>query len=401
MKNCFFLISILLLWGCTNVDQPKTNSDINEDFLQERLDQLSSKMESIVQAFPIDSTRIPRSLNPDGSLKFSTSYDWTSGFYAGTLWKLYRYSGTESLGKAAERWTAFQEKEKWDTHTHDLGFKLYSSFGESYKTAPSDHSKQVIIQASRTLIKRFIPTVGAIRSWDFNKDIWQFPVIIDNMMNLEMLFEATKLSGDSIFYDIAYDHASTTLEHHFRDDNSSYHVIDYDTLSGAVRNRHTHQGASNESAWSRGQAWGLYGYTMVYRVTKDSRFLDQAKSIAKFFFMHPNLPTDHIPYWDFNAPNIPDEPRDASAAAIAASALMELSLYDSTNKNKYLQWADDILATLNSADYQADEPPFLLAHSVGSVPGDSEVDVPLIYADYYFVEAMLRRLAIEQNRLEI
>jgi len=188
------------------------------------------------------------------------------------------------------------------------------------------------------------------------------------------------------------------LENHFRPDNSSYHVIDYDTLTGAVRSRHAHQGAAHESAWSRGQAWGLYGFTMAYGATKDPRFPEQAKAIAAFFFHHPHLPKDKSPYWDFDAPNIPDEPRDASAAAVMASGLLALYQYDMANQSQYLTWADGILHALASKPYQANTPPFLLQHSVGSVPGAFEVDVPIIYADYYYVEALLRRLEIEKVR---
>ncbi|MEO0338584.1 MAG: glucuronyl hydrolase, partial [Bacteroidota bacterium] len=257
--------------------------------------------------------------------------------------------------------------------------------------------KQIIVEASNTLIKRYNEEVGAIRSWDFNKEVWQFPVIIDNMMNLEMLFAATQYTGDSVYYDIAYQHAMTTIDNHFREDHSTYHVIDYDTLSGKVRNRHTHQGAAHESAWARGQAWGLYGYTMAYGITKEPKFLETAKNIAQLFFEHPNMPDDKVPYWDFDAPNIPNEPRDASAAAIAASAMLELLEYDPAQKEQYLEWVDTILQTLGDEDYQSDTTPYILEHSVGSVPGDSEVDVPLTYADYYYVEALLRRLAIEKT----
>ena len=187
------------------------------------------------------------------------------------------------------------------------------------------------------------------------------------------------------------------MKNHFRPDNSSYHVIDYDPSTGEIRNRHTHQGAAHESAWSRGQAWGLYGFAMSYRYTKDVRFLEQAKAIAQYFFNHPNLPEDKIPYWDFDAPNIPNELRDVSAAAVAASGLLELYHLDEANKDQYLAWADAILESLEKEEYQANEPPFLLQHSVGSIPGDFEVDVPIIYADYYYVEALFRRLDIAKS----
>jgi len=214
------------------------------------------------------------------------------------------------------------------------------------------------------------------------------------MMNLEMLFEATKLSGDSTFYHIADQHAETTLNNHFREDNSSYHVVDFSKETGKVVKKNTHQGFNHESAWSRGQAWGLYGYTVSYRYTGDQRYLDQAKKIAKYIFNHPNLPQDLIPYWDYDAPNIPNEPRDVSAAAITASGLYELAKYDTENTKKYNDWADKILSSLSTAKYKFDTPPFFLQHSVGSIPGKFEIDTPIIYADYFYVEALLR-----QNKL--
>ena len=398
MKKLLLFSLLIMLLGCNSDDA--NMPEMTEEKLTARLAELAERAEADLAKVPIDSTRIPRALYQDGSLKYSTSRDWTSGFYAGTLWQLYRFSKKETLYEAAKQWTAFQEKEKYDTHTHDLGFKIYCSFGEGYAAEQQNAYKNIIVKASETLIKRYNPTVGAIRSWDWNEEVWQFPVIVDNMMNLEMLFAATELTGDSTFYNVAYQHAMTTLEHHFRPDYSSYHVIDYDTLTGAVRNRHTHQGVANESAWARGQAWGLYGFTVAYRETKDTLFLNQAKAIADFFFHHPNLPADKIPYWDFDAENIPNELRDASAATVAASALLESSQYDEEHQAKYIRWADEILTTLATSEYQASVSPFLLQHSVGSIPGDFEVDVPIVYADYYYVEALLRRLAIEQNRVK-
>jgi len=210
-------------------------------------------------------------------------------------------------------------------------------------------------------------------------------------MNLDMLFEATSLTRDSTYHKIAYEHATTTLDNHFRSDHSSYHVVVFDTLSGNVIKKVTHQGYSSESAWARGQAWGLYGFTMAYRWTKDEAFLKKAKSIADYFINHPNMPDDNIPYWDFDASNIPNEPRDVSAATVAASALLELSTYDIDNNSNYITWVDDVLATLNTEKYKTNISPFLLDHSTGSIPGEFEIDVPIVYADYYYVEALIRR----------
>jgi len=276
---------------------------------------------------------------------------------------------------------------------------MFCSFGNGFRLTHDENFKETLLQSARTLITRFNPKIGCTRSWDHHRDVWQFPVIIDNMMNLELLFWATKVSGDSTFYQIGVTHAHTTLKNHFRKDNSSWHVVNYDTTTGKVINKQTHQGYSHDSAWARGQAWGLYGYTMCYRETKDKRFLIQAQKIADFILNHKNLPEDMIPYWDFDAPNIPDEERDASAGAIICSALYELSTHSGDNGSKYKQAADKILRSLSSAKYRAlvgENGNFLLKHSVGSKPGNSEIDVPLIYADYNFLEANLRKLRIEK-----
>lgn len=388
MKNILLLALLIGLLGCDS-SAPDKNELTTED-LTDQLNTLTETAINNISSYPLDSTKIPRSLNENGGIRGSGSRDWTSGFYAGTLWSLYRFSGKEPLKAAAMDWTAYQEKEKLDTHTHDLGFKIYCSFGEGFEITQSPDYKDVIVKASETLIKRYNPTVGAIRSWDWNRDVWQFPVIIDNMMNLELLFELTKLTGDSTYYNVAISHANTTIKNHFREDNSSYHVVDYDDEDGKIRKKMTAQGFADESAWARGQSWGLYGYTVAYRYTKDPAYLKQAEKIAEFILEHPNLPEDLIPYWDFNAPNIPEEPRDASAAAITASALIELDQY--TEKD-YLGLAKKILKSLSSSDYLLShqvENNFLLAHSTGNKPGNMEIDVPLVYADYYFMEALLR-----------
>lgn len=386
----FAWILLLSLLSCTQ-QKPLSHAADNA-FFEEQLQVMTDKAVDYLGEIPIDSTAIPRSLEKDGSLIATGSRSWTSGFYPGQLWQLYEHSQKAELKEAASQWTAFIEKEKYDTHTHDLGFKVYCSFGHGYRLTQSEAYKEVILQTSKTLIERFDEKIGCIRSWDFNADVWQFPVIIDNMMNLEMLFEATRLSGDSTYYHIAHQHALMTLKNHIREDYSTYHVIDYDTLSGEVRLRQTHQGFSDSSSWSRGQAWNLYGFSMAYRETGDKRFLAQAKGVAQYFYTHERMPEDLIPYWDFDAPNIPNEPRDASAAAIATCGLLMLCEWATdAEKKQYLDWADKSLHVLCSDAYQATTAPYLLTHSVGSVPGSSEIDVPLVYADYYFIEALMKR----------
>ena len=341
----------------------------------------------------------PRNSEPDGTLNLVPSKDWTSGFFPGELWFLYEYTQNNFWKKKAQQHTDILEKEKMNGSTHDMGFKVYCSFGNGYRLTQDEHYKEVLLQSARTLATRFKPAAGIIRSWDHSTAKWVCPVIIDNMMNLELLFWATKESKDSTFYRIAVDHAKTTMKHHFRPDFSSYHVIDYDTITGQVLKKNTHQGFADESAWSRGQAWALYGYTMCYRETRFPEFLEQAQNIEKYLFTHPNMPEDLIPYWDFDAPGIPDEPRDVSAATVIASALYELSLYDPEKGERYRSNADKIIENLTK-HYRATlkkDNGFLLLHSTGTKPTNTEVDVPIVYADYYFIEALMRKNKLEKT----
>ncbi len=350
----------------------------------------SDKYRQLMSEIPVN--RLPNSVNKEGELTTTGSGSWVSGFYPGTLWYLYKFTSDEAFKTEAISRTALIEKEKWNKGTHDLGFMIFCSFGNGYKFTGEKNYKDIIITASNSLISRYNKNTGLIRSWDHNKDKWQYPVIIDNMMNLEMLFWASQVTNDPTYSDIALTHARNTMKNHFRDDYSSWHVINYDTITGEVISRDTHQGYSDESAWSRGQAWGLYGYTMCYRMTGDNAFLDQAKSIADFILTHENLPDDMVPYWDFNAPNIPNEKRDASSASIMASALIELSSFvNNPESTKYFNAAEKMLASLSSPKYLANSEQngiFLIKHNVGSIPHNGQVDVPLNYADYYYVEAL-------------
>jgi len=327
----------------------------------------------------------------DGQLRLVSSKDWTSGFFPGVCWFLYENTGLETWKSTAEKFTAQLEQEKTNAITHDMGFKIYCSYGTGYRLTDNPHYKAVILQSAATLATRFNPVAGVIKSWD-NRQRWKYPVIIDNMMNLELLFAATRLSGDSTFYHIAASHATNTMKNHYRADYSSYHVVDYDSLaSNNILQKTTHQGYSDASAWSRGQAWGLYGFTMCYRETKRRDFLEQAERIAAYLLEHPHLPKDMVPYYDFDAPGIPNEPRDASAAAVMASALYELSGY-SIHQKKYIAAAHKIMESLarNYRSRIGENAGFILLHSTGSAPGKTEVDVPLSYADYYYLEALLK-----------
>lgn len=339
----------------------------------------------------------PRTVEKDGSLRIVAPRDWCSGFFPGSLWQMYVYNHDNDWRQQAVSYTWPIEEMKRYKGTHDLGFIIYNSFGQAYRLTGEQSYKDVTLQSAKSLISRYREKVGAIRSWDHNKDKWDYPVIIDNMLNLELLFWATQETGDSIYHKIAVNHANTTLKNHFREDNSSYHVVSYDTITGEVAKKATHQGIHDESIWSRGQAWGLYGYTMCYRFTKNPAYLEQAEKIAKFFFNLPNLPADLVPYWDMKDPAIPQSPRDASAAAVFASGLYELSTYASgAMSDTYKKWADTIVENFE-AHYQAapgTEKGFLLLHSTGNYPKNDEIDAPISYADYYYLEALLRRIGI-------
>lgn len=353
---------------------------------------------------------VPRTINPDGSLAMVWPDDWCSGFFAGTLWQMYDYTHDPYWRQQAVSYTWPIEDCKYNSGTHDLGFMIGDSFGKAWELTGEKSYLDVMLTAANTLITRFNPTVGCIRSWDGNN--WKFPVIIDNMMNLEMLFKTTQLTGDSLYWNIAVRHADTTMKHHFRPDYSSYHVVDYAPEDGSVHERVTAQGYGDESVWSRGQAWGLYGYTMCYRFTKDPKYLDQACHIADFLLSLPNTPDDGIFYWDMRNPEVDgltpettssDVPRDASSAAILASGLYELADYvPSDQARRYLAHADRLLESLHSG-YEAPigtNYGFLLLHSTGHHPAGSEIDVPLNYADYYYLEALARKAKADSKKTE-
>jgi unsaturated chondroitin disaccharide hydrolase len=339
----------------------------------------------------------PRSFK-DGQMVYSDIKWWCSGFYPGVLWYLYEYTGRESLRNEAHKRTMRLEPIKNVTNDHDLGFMLYCSFGNGLRLTGRKEYEEILLTGSKSLATRFNPVVGSIKSWDWNPS-WKFPVIIDNMMNLELLMWASKTAGDPSFREISLEHSFSSLKNFYRDDFSCFHVVDFDPETGAIDKKFTHQGYSDESTWARGQSWGLYGFTMMYRESGIQDFLDQAVSIADYLLNHPNMPEDLIPYWDYNCPQIPDSYRDASAAAIMASALIELSVLVEDDKgDDYLFAAQKILKTLSSSKYLAglgENGNFILKHSVGNLPSNSEVDVPLTYADYYYVEALMRYLKLK------
>lgn len=363
---------------------------------------IDQALQNAVQQYKYMATQVPpdvmpKTYYPVKKLETSNTGWWTSGFYPGSLLYLYEYSKDTALLNEAMRRLALLEKEQYNKGTHDLGFMMFCSFGHANRLAPSEKYDKILVNSAQSLSTRFNPTVASIRSWDSRP--WKWPVIIDNMMNLELLFWATQHTGDSSFYKLAVTHANTTLRNHYRPDYSSWHVVDYDESTGNVLAKKTAQGFSDSSAWARGQSWGLYGYTVMYRITKDTKYLTHATRVADFLLSHPNLPADKIPYWDYNSIDIPATYRDASAAAIMASALVELSTYAGKKKGAaYLQRAEEIIRALSTPVYTArpkQNAGFLLKHSVGNIPGNSEIDTPLTYADYYYIEAMMRYLALK------
>ena len=351
----------------------------------------------------------PRTLTAQGRTTVTSMYDWTPGFFPGSLWYLYELTGDNTWRVRAEAWTAPLEKLKTFTGHHDIGFMMYCSYGNAERLASRPAYQGILIQSARSLCTRFSKTTKTIRSWNqrraWSGNMWHYPVIIDNMMNLELLCYAARVSGDKKLLDIALTHADTTLKNHFRPDGSSYHVVNYDSKTGEVLNRQTCQGYADNSTWARGQAWAIYGYTMMYRETRRPEYLEAACRFADFYLSQ--LPEDLIPLWDFNAGQpgyLPDgksnakkfmdrakAPRDVSAAAVVCSALFELG--GLAKKPAYTEKAIAILKSMASPAYRAElggNGGFLLMHSTGSIPHNNEIDKPLVYADYYFLEALTR-----------
>lgn len=337
----------------------------------------------------------PTSTTPDGAWRQSRATDWRSGFFPGELWYMYQLTHEPYWRTQAERWTAGIEVADTMTTTHDLGFMIFDSFGHEYALTRDPHAKQVIMTAAAHLAGRFNPKVGATQSWDVHatrgpRASWKFPVIVDNLMNLPLLFWASSHGGDPAWRRMAERHALTSLHAHLRPDGSTAHVALFDPETGALERTVTAQGYSDSSVWSRGQAWAIYGFGSAYRQTHDRRLLDGAERAADWFISH--LPPDGVPYWDFSDPAIPDAPRDASAAAIAASGLLQLARVTSgPASRRYRLAAEHILTSLCTSYLSRGTPnAAIVLHSTGAKPANSEVDVGMIYADYYLIEALLR-----------
>jgi unsaturated chondroitin disaccharide hydrolase len=388
MKNTTLLALGFLFLTTNAFAQAKKQSMAT--LIDEQMRFASEQYKVLAKNVPID--RMPKALK-NGKVETSDMRWWCSGFYPGSLLYIYEYTKDADIKAEAERRLTALEPMKHYTGNHDLGFMMYCSFGNAYRLFKKPEYKTAIDTAAMSLATRYRPAIKVIQSWDANKN-FKCPIIIDNMMNLELLCWVTDNGGDKKFKDIAITHANTTMATHFRPDYSSYHVLDYSSQTGVLERKVTHQGYSAESAWARGQVWGFYGYITMYRFTKDTRYLDLAKNIASFLLNHPNKTADLVPYWDYNAPDIPNALRDASAGSIMASALLELGQYvGKKQKKQYVAAAETLLRSLASDTYRAkkgENGGFLLMHSVGHLPGNSEVDTPLTYADYYFLEALHR-----------
>ncbi len=397
MKKLIPVIFLILLVSSCTLD---SKEKALEDVINESLQICQEKSLILAGTYKNKHNILPRACEK-GKIITVGSADWTSGFFPGVLWYLYENSSSNEVLSYAKEYTSRLEKEQFTTDNHDIGFILNCSYGNGYRLTNDSNYLKVLINGAESLATRFNPNVGLIRSWDFHKDLWQYPVIIDNMMNLELLLLATKESGDNKFKEIAISHAQKTLENHYRKDCSCYHVVSYDTITGLPEIKQTFQGYSDESSWSRGQSWGLYGFILMYRDTGDSVFLQQAKKIVSYLISHPNMPDDYIPYWDYDDKDIPNVPRDASAAAVMASALIELSGYvDKEQSDFYLKIAEKQIRELSSPEYMTqngENGGFILKHSVGFLPQSSEVDVSLNYADYYYVEALIKMKKLLQR----
>lgn len=356
----------------------------NMDFLCEQLERDSMTFKDSLRLKPIQRV---------GQRRLTGIHDWTSGFFPGSLWYTYELTGDDELRQYAVQFTNLLYPVRTYAGTHDLGFMMNCSYGNAERVSPNDTIPPILKQTADNLISRFRPEIGAIRSWDFGK--WNFPVIIDNMMNLDLLFNVSKMTGDPKYKEIAIIHADKTMANHFRPDYSSYHVISYNN-DGTVENKNTHQGKNDESSWSRGQAWAVYGYVSCFRETGDKKYLDFAEKIAALIMSRVKT-DDLIPYWDYDAPVKANTPRDASAASITASCFIELSTMVPDGK-KYLEYAETIMHNLSSSAYLAkpgENQGFILMHSTGSLPNGSEIDTPLNYADYYYIEAIQRYMKLK------
>ena len=389
MRKAIFFITSLLCLACQKQESMEELTARVFERAAAQMELMDKNLDSAAVSNP-GVAIYPRSINKEGALWTSNYKWWCSGFYPGSMWYVYEYTGDEKIKELALKYQAGLEPLRFRKDDHDIGFQLMCSYGNCLRLTEDQTCVPVLIDGANSLASRFDPEVGCTRSWSFGK--WSFPVIVDNMMNMELLLKAAELGGSDSLKNVALAHARTTMKNHFREDKSCFHLVDYNPETGEVVGKQTVQGLADDSAWARGQAWGLYGFTMVYRFCKEQDILDHAIAIAEYLL--PRLPEDGVPFWDYDSAEIPNDVRDASAAAIMASSLIELSQYvDAEKAERYLATAEKMIRTLASDEYlcaEGEDYGFLLKHSTGNKNTDSEVDVPLTYADYYFLEALIR-----------
>ncbi len=393
----------VMLGFCTCTHKPSGTLDVNK-----ALDYCAAQAQRTLTELKTDSgidyTMMPRNIMADEhhwNCRKATKEEWCAGFWPGVLWYDYEYTQDKHILEEAKKFTnSLEFLSQIPAYDHDLGFLVFCSYGNGYRLTKNPAYKKVILDTADSLSALFNPVVGTMLSWprEVEPRNWPHNTIMDNMINLEMLFWAAKNGGNPYLYDIAVSHADKTMKCHFRPDYTSYHVAVYDTITGNLIKGVTHQGYADSTMWARGQAWAIYGYTVVYRETKDPKYLDFAQKVTDVYL--ERLPEDKVPYWDFDDPSIPNAPRDASAAAVVASSLLELSTYlpNGTGK-RYRDAAVEMLTSLSSDNYQSGKsnPSFLL-HSVGHWPAHSEIDASIIYADYYYIEALLRLKRLQEGK---
>lgn len=397
MNNNLKLSTVILttvaaagLFACHTSQQAAVDTAADLAFCHDRV---SLSLADLVSDDTTDYSMIPRNIAPGDSLwtlRPAAAEEWCSGFWPGMLWLDYEATGDTAVARQARRYTeALEPILERPVFDHDLGFLMFCSYGNGYRLTRDPHYRDVILRTADSLATLYNPAVGTMLSWPRNVGMFGgHNTIMDNMINLETLFWAAENGGSPTLRDIAIRHAEVTMEHHFRPDGTCYHVAVYDPESGEFLRGCTHQGYADSSTWSRGQAWAVYGYTMVYRFTHEQRFLDFAMKVTDAYLSR--LPEDHIPYWDFDDPRIPDAPRDASAACVVASALTELSGYvDPATSQRY---KEELTSTLRSLASNAYRPSgrcrSALLHSTGHHPAGSEIDYSIVYADYYYMEAL-------------
>lgn len=348
-----------------------------------------------------DFSKEPRNILPeDGgegwNCRDAKAEEWCGGFWPGILWMDWSFSKDPEVLRAAEGYTeALRDIAFRPCYDHDIGFLIFCSFGKGYEATGSEEYRKVILAAADSLATLFNPLVGTTLSWprEVGRRGWPHNTIMDNMMNLDLMFWSSRHGGNPLLYDLALIHAKTTMRNQFREDGSCFHVAVYDTLSGDFIKGVTHQGYSDGSMWARGQAWAIYGYTMTYRYTGKRVFLDFAQKVADVYLKRLRETSDDlVPLWDMDDPRGTEAPKDASAAAIVADALLELRNYvDGEKSEAYRDAALGMLSQLSSPPYRSGgkNVSFLL-HSTGHHPAGSEIDASIIYADYYYLEALLR-----------